>query len=86
MPAESAVLTYNIEIAETPDPEISVESVSVTQSSIREDGETTAIVVTAELAGDDGAPVDGVIEFTIGAPERRREGTTRCALHRGAAW
>ena len=69
LPAESAVLTYNIEISEKPAPVISVESVSVTQSSIREDGETTAIVITAELGGDDGAPVDGMIEFTIGAPE-----------------
>ena len=38
LPAESAVLTYNIEVSEKPDPEISVESVSVTQPSIREDG------------------------------------------------
>ena len=66
LPAESAVLVYNIEIAETPAPEISVESVSVTQSSIREDGETTTIRITAELAAD--APIDGVVNFTIGAP------------------
>ena len=66
LPAESAVLTYNIEIAETPEPTVTVESVSVTQSSIRESGETAAISIKATLA--EAAEVDEVIKFTIGAP------------------
>ena len=46
---------------------ISVASVSATQTSIRESGETTTISVTATLA--EAAPVAGTISFTIGAPK-----------------
>ena len=64
IPSESAVLTYNIEIAETPAPTTSVDDVSATQTSIRENGETTVISITATLA--EAAPVAETISFTIG--------------------
>ena len=66
LPAESAALTYTIEIAETPAPTVEIESVSVTTSSVRENGEATEISVKANLAA--AAPVSETIRFTIGAP------------------
>ena len=67
MPAESAALTYLIEIAATPPATVAVASVSATQTSIRENGETTTISVTATLA--EASPVAATINFTIGAPK-----------------
>ena len=66
LPAESAALTYNFEIAEKPAPTVEIESVSVTTSSVRENGDATAISVKASLAA--AAPVSETIRFTIGAP------------------
>ena len=45
-------------------PRLAVASVSATQTSIRENGETTVISITATLA--EAAPVAGTISFTIG--------------------
>ena len=64
LPAESAALTYTIEIAETPAATVAVDDVSATQTSIRENGETTVISITATLA--EAAPVAETISFTIG--------------------
>ena len=66
LPAESAALTYNFEIAEEPDPTTTVASVSVSQSSVRESGDSASISVKATLAGP--APVAETIRFTLGAP------------------
>ena len=63
---ESIATTVTIEILEALPPTVAVESVSVTQSSIRESGETAAISIKATLAA--AAPVDEVIKFTIGTP------------------
>ena len=66
LPAESAVLTYTIEISEPAEPTTMVESVSVSQLSVRESGETASISVKATLAGP--APKAETIRFTLGAP------------------
>ena len=66
LPAESAALTYNFEIAEKPDPTTTVASVSVSQSSVRESGDSASISVKATLAAP--APVAETIKFTLGAP------------------
>ncbi|MCE2447957.1 MAG: putative Ig domain-containing protein [Candidatus Latescibacteria bacterium] len=66
LPAESAALTYNFEIAEKPDPTTEVVNVSVSQSSVRESGDSASISVKATLAGP--APVAETIRFTLGAP------------------
>ena len=62
---DSAALSYTVEIAATPPPTTSVASVSATQTSIRENGETTVITITATLA--EAAPrKPRTISFTIG--------------------
>ena len=66
LPAESAALTYNFEIAEKPAPTTSVASVSVSQSSVRESGDSASISVKATLA--EPAPKAETIRFTLGAP------------------
>ena len=66
LPAESAALTYNFEIAEEPAPTTSVASVSVSQSSVRESGDSASISVKATLSGP--APAAETIKFTLGAP------------------
>ena len=66
LPAESAALTYNFEIAAKPDPTTMVASVSVSQSSVRESGESASISVKATLSAP--APVAETIKFTLGAP------------------
>ena len=47
----SAAAQFTIEIAAEPPPMTSVASVSATQTSIRESGETTTISVTADFGG-----------------------------------
>ena len=74
LPAEAAVLTYNIEIAEQPEPVATVKSVSLTQTSIRENGEATSISVTATLS--EPAPEAETISFTIG----NASGTNKAAV------
>ena len=66
LPAESAALTYIIEVAPTPAPTVSVASVTTSHSSLRENGETTSISITAKLAA--AAPVAETIKFTLGSP------------------
>ncbi len=66
LPAESAALTYNFEIGEKPAPTTSVASVSVSQSSVRESGDSASISVKATLA--EPAPKAETIRFTLGAP------------------
>ena len=63
MPAESAVLTYNIEIEEAPEPMASVASLNVSRLSVREDDVATEITLTAKLA--EAAPVAGEVRFTL---------------------
>ena len=63
----SVAAQFTVEIGAAPPLMISVASVSATQTSIRESGETTTVSVTAELA--EAAPVAGTINFTIGAPK-----------------
>ena len=60
----SAATKLTIEIAAEAPPTTSVAEVTATQSSIRENGETTVITITATLAEE--APVAGTISFTIG--------------------
>ena len=62
---DSAVaMIIKIEVEAAPAPVAAVASVSLTQSSIRENGETASISVTATLA--EPAPVDAVVSFTLG--------------------
>ena len=60
----AVALEVKIEVDAAPAPTTSVASVSATQTSIRENGETTVISITATLA--EPAPVAGTISFTIG--------------------
>ena len=64
LPAESAVLTYNIEIVEAPEPTADVESVELSQSSVRESADATEIMVTAVLA--EPAEKEETVTFVIG--------------------
>ena len=63
---DSAALTYSIEIAPEPPETVKVASVTLSPTSVREDGKETRISVTATLAA--AAPIAETIEFTIGAP------------------
>ena len=63
LPAESAALTYNFEIAKKPDPTVDIASVSVSSSSVRESGDATEISVKAKLAAK--APISDTIKFTL---------------------
>ena len=60
----AVALPIKIEVDAAPAPTTMVASVSATQTSIRENGETTVISITATLA--EAAPVAGTISFTIG--------------------
>ena len=60
----SVAVPFTIEVAAEPPPTVDVESVSLTQKSIRENGEATSISVTATLEAP--APVAAVVSFTIG--------------------
>lgn len=64
--AEGASVATTSDIAAEADPTIAVAEVSVSQSSIRESGETAEISVKATLA--EASPIAGTIRFTIGAP------------------
>ena len=58
--------------------------VSATQTSIRENGETTVITITANLA--EASEKDEAISFTIGnSTSGGTPGYPRCRLHRIAA-
>ena len=63
---ESAVMIFKIAVVEAPPPVVAVASVTSTHSSLREDGETTEITLTATLAAP--APVAETVRFTIVAP------------------
>ena len=63
---ESAVMIFKIAVVEAPSPVVAVASVTSTHSSLREDGETTEITLTATLAAP--APVAETVRFTIVAP------------------
>ena len=58
------VMTVKIEVLAAPPPTVAVDKVTATQTSIRENGETTVISITATLA--EPAPVAGRINFTLG--------------------
>ena len=64
LPAESAALTYLIEIVEAPEPTADVESVELSQSSVRESADATEIMVTAVLA--EPAEKEETVTFVIG--------------------
>ena len=64
LPAESAALTYNIEIVEAEPPTADVESVELSQSSVRESADATEIMVTAVLA--EPAEKEETVTFVIG--------------------
>ena len=61
---ESAVMLFKIAISEAPPP--AVASVASTHSALRENGETTEIILTATLAA--AAPAAETVRFTIVAP------------------
>ena len=61
---ESAVMLFKIAVSEAPPP--AVASVASTHSSLREDGETTEITLTATLTA--AAPAAETVRFTIVAP------------------
>ncbi len=63
LPAESAALTYTVEIAAMPAPTVAVASVASTRSSVRENGETVSITLTATLRSP--APKAEEILFTV---------------------
>ena len=63
---ESAVMTFKIAISEALPPVVAVASVASTHSSLRENGETTEIILTATLAA--AAPAAETVRFTIVAP------------------
>ena len=64
LPAESAALTYLIEIVEAAEPTADVESVKLSQSSVRESADATSIMVTAVLA--EPAEKEETVTFVIG--------------------
>ena len=61
-----AATKFTIDIVAAAPPTVSVESVSVSRTSIRESGETASISVKATLSGP--APEAETIRFTLGAP------------------
>ena len=61
---KAVALIISIEVKAAPAPTTSVDKVTATQTSIRENGETTVISITATLAAP--APVAETIRFTIG--------------------
>lgn len=63
---ESAAMLFKIEVVEAPPPVVAVASVRSTHSSLREDGGTTEITLTATLAT--AAPAAETVRFTIVAP------------------
>ena len=63
---ESGAMTFKIAVVEAPPPVVAVASVTSTHSSLREDGKTTEITLTATLAA--AAPAAETIYFTIAAP------------------
>ena len=63
---ESVVMIFKIAVVEAPPPVVAVASVTSTHSSLREDGETTEITLTATLAAP--APEAETVRFTIVAP------------------
>ena len=63
---ESAAMLFKIAVVEAPPPVVAVASVASTHSSLREDGETTEITLTATLAAP--APAAETVRFTIAAP------------------
>ena len=62
----SAATHFTIDVAAAPPPTVAIASVEVSQKSIRENGETTEISITATLAG--AAPVAETINFLLEAP------------------
>ena len=65
--ANSAAAQFTIEISPAPAPTVSVASVASTHSSVRENGETTAIAITATLA--EASEKTETVRFTIVAPD-----------------
>ena len=63
---ESAAMIFKIAVVEAPSPVVAVASVTSTHSSLREDGETTEITLTATLAAP--APAAETVRFAIVAP------------------
>ena len=63
---ESAAMIFKIAVVEAPPPVVAVTSVTSTHSSLREDGETTEITLTATLAAP--APATEIVRFAIVAP------------------
>ena len=63
---ESAAMIFKIAVVEAPPPVVAVASVTSTHSSLREDGETTEITLTATLAAP--APEAETVRFAIVAP------------------
>ena len=61
----SVAQTFTIEVVAAPPPMSAVESVTVSPSAVRENGEAVAMSVTATLV--EAAPVDGTVSFTLGA-------------------
>ena len=64
--ANSAAMTFTIEVNPAPAPTVAVASVSSTHSSVRENGETTTIAITATLAS--ASEKAETIRFTIVGP------------------
>ena len=64
--ANSAAAQFTIEISPAPAPTVSVASVASTHSSVRENGETTAIAITATLAN--ASEKTETVRFTLVAP------------------
>ena len=69
----SAVAQFTIEIAKELPPTTMVASVSVSQSSVRESGESASISIKATFTGP--APKDETIRFTLGAPSEGKHAT-----------
>ncbi len=63
---DSAAMKVTIEVSPAPAPTVTVKSVTSTHSSVRENGEMTAIAVTATLAS--ASATDETVRFTIVAP------------------
>ena len=63
---ESAAMLFKIAVVEAPPPLVAVASVASTHSSLREDGGTTEITLTAMLAAP--APAAETVRFAIVAP------------------
>ena len=61
----SVATTLKLKVDEAPPTTVDVETVTLSQSSVRENGELTAILITAELA--EAAEKEETVTFTIGA-------------------